>query len=157
MSDPNTPSPGPTPDQAGSTNSTGPNGNWRDMRRAERDARREARHAMGGYRGYPVGALVLIAIGVIFLLGNFGLHIPAHWWAIFLLVPAAGLLVTAIRFYRVDNTFSGRAMGPLIGGIVLLVMALAIFFGLHWGVFWPIVLIAVGAAIIARRGQPRRP
>ena len=152
MSDPNMSNPGPGPDPAGSTGPTGPSGNWRDMRRAERDARREARHGMGGYRGFPVGALILIAIGVIFLLGNFGLHIPAHWWAIFLLVPAAGLLVTAIRFYRVDNTFSGRAMGPLIGGIVLLAMALAIFFGLNWGVFWPIVLIAVGASIIARRG-----
>src|SRR3569833_2314601 len=156
MSDPNTPSPGPTPDQAGSTNSTGPNGNWRDMRRAERVVRRVACLGLGGYRGYPVGALVLIAIGVIFLLGNFGLHIPAQWWAIFLLVPAAGLLVTAIRFYRVDNTYSGRAMGPLIGGSVLLAMALAIFFGLTLCVFWPIVLIAVGAATIARRGQPRR-
>jgi len=158
MSDPNMPTPGPTPDPAGSPNSTGPTGNWRDMRRAERDARREARHEMmGGYRGFPVGALILIVIGVVFLLGNFGFHLPAHWWSVLLLVPAVGLLVAAIRFYRVDNSFSGRAMGPLIGGIVLLAMALAIFFGLNWGVFWPIVLIAVGAAIIARRGQPRRP
>ena len=158
MSDPNMSSPGPTPDPAGSPNSKGPTGNWRDMRRAERDARREARHEMmGGYRGLPVGALILIVIGVVFLLGNFGFHLPAHWWSVLLLVPAVGLLVAAIRFYRVDNSFSGRAMGPLIGGIVLLAMALAIFFGLNWGVFWPIVLIAVGAAIIARRGQPRRP
>lgn len=153
MSDPNTSSTGPSPDPTGSSNSTGPTGNWRDMRRAERDERRQARHEMMGGRGYPVGALILIVIGVIFLLGNFGVHIPSHWWAALLLVPAVGLLVAAIRFYRVDNTFSGRAMGPAIGGVVLLAMALAIFFGLNWGLFWPIVLIVVGLAIIARRSN----
>lgn len=156
MSDPNTSSTGPSPDPTGSSNSTGPTGNWRDMRRAERDARRQARHEMmgrGGWNGLPVGAIVLIVIGVVFLLGNFGFHLPAHWWAILLLIPAVGLLVAAIRFYRVDNTFSGRAMGPAIGGVVLLAMALAIFFGLNWGPFWPIVLIVVGLAIIARRSN----
>ena len=147
MSDPNTAGPGS--DAPGAA----PNGNWRDMRRAERAARRQARFGMGGYRGVPVGALILIAVGVIVLLGNLGLHVPAHWWAVFLLVPAAGLLVTAIRFYRVDSTFAGRAMGPLIGGLILLAMALAIFFGLNWGIFWPIVLIAIGAGIIVRRGN----
>ncbi len=153
MTDPNTSSTGPT------TDSGGPNysGDWRAQRRAERDARRAGRHQMMGrsWNGLPIGGLVIIAIGVIFLLGNFGFHLPPHWWAVILLVPAVGLLVTAIRFFRVDNTFSGRAMGPAIGGVLLLAMALAIFFGLNWGLFWPIVLIAVGAAIIARRSSFR--
>jgi hypothetical protein len=152
MSDPNaTGSAGPGPTESA------PTGNWRDQRRAERDARRAHRHDMMGYgwNGFPIGGIVIIAIGVIFLLGNFGFHLPAHWWAVLLLIPAVGLLVTAIRFYRVDNTMNGRAMGPAIGGVLLLAMALAIFFGLNWGVFWPIVLIAVGASIIARRNFRR--
>jgi hypothetical protein len=156
MSDPNTASPGPNPDTGANP---GYSGDWRAQRRAERDARRAARHEMFGYgrgwNGFPVGGLIVIAVGVIFLLGNFGFHLPPHWWAALLLVPAVGLLVTAIRFARVDNSFGGRAMGPAIGGVLLLAMALAIFFGLNWGLFWPIVLIAVGAAIIARRGLPR--
>ncbi len=149
MSDPNASS-----STTSNENSSGPSGNWRDQRRAERDARRGARHEMMGrsWGGLPIGGLIVIAIGVIFLLGNFGFHLPPHWWAILLLVPAVGLLVTAIRFYRLDNTMGGRVMGPAIGGVVLLVMALAIFFGLNWGLFWPIVLIVVGAGIIARRG-----
>ncbi len=138
MSDPSTA--GSRPDA-----NPGPAGDWRQQRRDERDARRMM-------RGTPVGGIVIIAIGVIFLLGNFGVRVPAHWWAVFLLIPAVGLLVTAILFYRVDGALTGRAMGPLVGGILLLAMALAIFFGLNWGLFWPIVLIAVGAAIIARRG-----
>lgn len=158
MSDPNTSSPGPASDPSGPTTSTGPTGNWRDQRRAERDARRQGRHDMmgHGFGGFPIGGIVIIGIGVIFLLGNFGFHLPPHWWAVLLLVPAVGLLVTAIRFYRADSSFNGRAMGPAIGGVILLAMALAIFFGLNWGLFWPIVLIAVGAAIIARRAGFRR-
>ncbi|MEO8757065.1 MAG: hypothetical protein ABI398_04850 [Devosia sp.] len=149
MSDPNTTSPGPTPDPS----ATGPTGNWRDQRRAERHARRDARHDMTdhGWGGLPIGGLIIIAVGVVFLLGNFGFHLPPHWWAVLLLIPAVGLLVTAIRFYRVDGNFTGRAMGPTVGGGILLAMALAIFFGLNWGLFWPIVLIVVGLAIIARR------
>ena len=153
MSDPNAsaPDPGtPNPAPAGA-----PTGNWRDQRRAERDERRAHRHDMmgHGWNGLPIGGIVIIAIGVIFLLGNFGFHLPPHWWAVLLLIPAVGLLVTAIRFYRVDATMNGRAMGPAIGGVLLLAMALAIFFGLNWGLFWPIVLIAVGASIIAKRGM----
>lgn len=158
MSDPNTSSTGPTSEPTGSTSGPGPTGDWREQRRAERDSRRQWRHDMRGhgFGGLPIGGIVIIAIGVIFLLGNFGFHLSPHWWAILLLVPAVGLLVTAIRFYRVDNSFTGRAMGPAIGGVILLAMALAIFFGLNWGLFWPIVLIAVGAAIIARRAGFKR-
>ena len=148
MSDPNAPN-GSNSDQT----STGPTGNWRDQRRAERDARRGGRRDMMGHSwgGLPVGGIIIIIVGLVFLLGNFGFHLPPHWWAVLLLIPAVGLLVTAIRFYRVDNTMGGRVMGPAIGGVVLLAMALALFFGLNWGLFWPIVLIVVGAGIIARR------
>jgi len=150
MSDPNTSTPGPIPDPA----PAGAGATWRDQRRAERQAWRAHRHDMmgRGWGGFPIGGVVILAIGVILLLGNFGLHLPPRWWAIFILIPAVGLLVGAIRFYRVDNTMSGRAMGPTIGGTVLLALALALFFGLNLGVFWPVVLIAVGAAIVARRG-----
>ena len=101
MSDPNTSSPGPRGnDPAGPPNATGPTGNWRDMRRAERQARRGMRHEMmgHGWSGFPIGAVVLIIVGVVFLLGNFGFHLPPHWWAVLLLIPAVGLLVAAIRF-----------------------------------------------------------
>ena len=141
------------PSSSNST-TTPPSGDWRAQRHAERDVRRaERREAMGPVGNWPIGGLVIIAIGVIFLLGNFGMQLPARWWAVLLLVPAAGMLVAAIRFYRVDNTLAGRAMGPLIGGLVMLALALAVFFGLNWGVFWPLVLIVVGVAVVFRRGM----
>ena len=101
--------------------------------------------------GLPIGGLIVLALGVVFLLGNFGFHIPGQWWSVVLLIPAVGLLVTAIRFYRLDGPQSPRVIGPAVGGAVLLAMALAIFFGLNWGLFWPIVLIAVGLGIVSRR------
>lgn len=162
MSDPTSTSgsnPQPTDTTGPAGGPTGPSGDWREQRRAERWARREEKWTRRGERwgghgwgGFPIGGAVILILGVIFLLGNFGFHLPAHWWAVLILIPAVGLLVTAIRFYRADNTMNGRAMGPLIGGIILLGLALAILLGLNWGIFWPLVLIVVGLAIIARRG-----
>ena len=41
-------------------------------------------------------------------------------------------------------------MGPAIGGLVLLASRLRSSSALNWGLFWPMVLIVVGAAIVAR-------
>jgi hypothetical protein len=41
-------------------------------------------------------------------------------------------------------------MGSAIGGLVMLALALALFFDVGLGLFWPVVVIVVGAAIIAR-------
>ncbi len=145
MSDPTMPSPDT------STQPPPPGGDWRDQRRAEKHARRaERRNSMENWGGIPLGGLTILVVGVIFLAGNFGLHLPPRWWAIFILVPAAGALVTAARFYRVDGTFSSRVMGAAIGGTLMLAIALALFLGLNWGLFWPVILVIVGAGIIAR-------
>jgi hypothetical protein len=168
MSDANLPPPEtPEPSNNGAENtssssSSGPTPNWRDLRREERDARRQewrrardawrSEHGWHGWNaGPPVGAIVLIAVGVLFLLGNFGFHLSGHWWAALILIPAVSLLVAAIRFYRADGP-SPRVVGPAIGGFVLLAIALSLFFGFHGaGFFWPVILIAVGAVFIARR------
>jgi hypothetical protein len=126
---------------------------WRDQRRADKHARRESmrewRHH-GGWGGPPIGGIVLLVVGVLFLLGTFGFHLPPHWWALLIMIPAVSLLVAAIRFYRVEGT-TGRVVGPAIGGFVLLALSLSLFFGFHGGFFWSVILIAVGAALIARR------
>ena len=130
-----------------------PQGDWRAQRRAERDARRAAWRNGGGrpgFMGVPLGGIIVLALGLVFLADNFGYHLPHNWWAVLILIPAAALLVTAVRFYRADASMSGRAVGPAIGGIVLLLIALAIFFGINWGLFWPLLLVAMGVGIIAR-------
>ena len=157
MSDPNAPSSTTTNTTPGSgetsSGGTAPGGDWRDQRRAERHARRGAMRDQWG--GIPIGGLVILVVGVIFLAGNFGLHLPPRWWALFVLVPAAGALVSAARFYRLDGNLSTRVVGAATGGVLMLAIALALFLGLNWGMFWPVILIIVGAGIITRGYWPR--
>ena len=55
-----------------------------------------------------VAALVLIALGIIFLLQETGsIALGDKWWVIFLLLPAAGLFYDAWQRYRADAC--GRA------------------------------------------------
>jgi phosphatidylserine synthase len=119
------------------------------MRRAERDERRMNR-SRGDWGGLPIGGVIILLVGLIFLARNFGLDMPDNWWAIFILIPAAATLVSAVRFYRVDGTMSARAWGSAVGGVLMLAIALALFFGANWGVFWPVILIIVGVGIVFR-------
>lgn len=132
-----------------------PASDWRAGRRAARDARRDERRSQWG--GAPIGAIVLILIGVLLLAQNFGLELPARWWALFLLIPATGALVAAVRHYRDSgDELTGEVIGSLISAAIFLVLTLAFFFGFAWGIFWPVLLIAIGLGILARDYLPRR-
>lgn len=141
----------PSDGQTSTTNGTTNTGDWREQRRAEKHARRDAwRNGRHEWAGMPVGGVIIIAVGVIFLAGNFGLRLPQNWWAIFVLLPAAAGLVSAARFYRVDGALTSRVVGSATGGVLLLAVALALFLGVNWGMFWPVLLIIVGGGIVAR-------
>jgi O-antigen/teichoic acid export membrane protein len=129
---------------------------WRDQRAEMSDDTRGHRDAMrDNWPGIPIAGAIVIAVGVIFLLGNFGLHLPPRWWAIFILVPAAGALVTATRFFRADGGFSSRAAGATTSGALMLAVALILFLNLSWGAYWPVLVIIVGLGILVR-GYRRR-
>ncbi len=125
-----------------------PTGDWRDARRAERAARREGRREIWG--GAPIGGLILLVIGAVFLARQFGYELPPNWWAALLLIPAAGALVSAIRFWREDSRMTARVTGSLAGGVLFLILACAFFFGANWGFVWPAVLMLFGAVLMAR-------
>ncbi len=132
-----------------------PANDWRAGRRAERDARRAERRSRWG--GAPIGAIVLILVGALLLAQNFGLELPARWWALFLLIPAIGAVVAAIRNYRDSgNTISGEVIGSLVSASIFLALSLAFFFGFAWGSFWPALLIVIGLGILARDYLPKR-
>jgi hypothetical protein len=96
-------------------------------------------------RGAPwIGGVVLILLGLIFLIQNVsGLRLE-HWWAIFILIPAFGSFAAAWRVYQTHGRLAAAARGPLIGGLVLLLVALIFLFGLDWGRIWPLFLIIAG-------------
>jgi uncharacterized membrane protein len=126
---------------------------WRDMRRDDREAHRAWRRS--GYGGPAVGGVILIVIALVLLAQNLGFHLPDNWWAAFLLIPAGGSLVAAVRAYREDGSFSRRASGGLIAGLIFLGLAIALYLGVNWGLLWPVILLVIGIALVAR-GYVRR-
>ncbi len=51
-------------------------------------------HNSTGHRSHLLGGFILIGLGCVFLLNNFGFPIPEKWWTLFIFVPALG------SFYR---------------------------------------------------------
>lgn len=121
----------------------------RDARRARRSARREMMH---GWAGPSIGGIVLVILGLVLLGQNFGLEVPQRWWALLLLIPAIGSLVAAIRIYR-SGERGAEALYGIIAAAIFAVLALALFFGVDWGIFWPLVLVLIGGGLIFRSWQ----
>ena len=104
-----------------------------------------------GWGGPWIGGVILIVIGIIFLLQNFGWQMPKNWWAAFILIPAVGSLMAARRTYETSGgQLTGAVIGPAVAGVIFVVMAVALFLGIDWGAFWPIILILIGGGIMAR-------
>ncbi len=111
----------------------------------------EGRRRRGGAPSWAIGG-VLIVVGIVFLLRNVTGLVFANWWALFILIPAIGSLVTAYRMWENnDRRFTAASRGPLIGGIILLGVTAVFIFSLDWGRVWPlfIILIGLGALLSA--------
>ena len=124
---------------------------WREVRRAARRRRRELRHssATGGW----IAGATLIVIGLAFMLKNvLDWSIPDRWWAVFLLIPALTSLGTAWQLFNGQERRQRRAaLGALVGGSTMLIVAAALFFSLNWQVVWPLILIAIGISMVISR------
>jgi hypothetical protein len=111
------------------------------------------------YRRDPVGfvafALLIIWLGVFLLLQNQNILADDNkGWAIFAW-GAAGIFLVAILV----RLAAPRWRQPLGGAFVPTVIAVGVGFGLwtdDWAIIGPIVLIAVGIAIVVGRLVPRR-
>jgi hypothetical protein len=101
-----------------------------------------------------IGGAVLILIGLYFLMGNlFGFGYVANWWAFFILIPAVYSLSRAWTSYRRHGRLTDRGQGNLIGGLLMLAVALIFLFGLSFGNWWPVFLIIAGVgALLKVRG-----
>lgn len=117
----------------------------RAQRRAERAARRAERRLQGPSW---VGGGILILLGVIFLLQNFGVVYAFNWWALFILIPAIGAFGAAWNTYTRTGHFGAAARGSFIGGIVLTMIAAAFLFDLNLELVFPVILILAGFGIL---------
>jgi hypothetical protein len=123
-----------------------------DPQAPETTGRQERRARRGG--GAPSWAIggVLVVVGIVYLVRNVTGVELGNWWALFILIPAIGSLVTAYRMWeRNDRRFTAASRGPLIGGIILLGVTAVFLFSLDWGKVWPlfIILVGIGALLSA--------
>lgn len=100
---------------------------------------------------YVRGAVLLI-LGFVFLLKNYGAEIPLpeHWWAGLLFLAGCGYLFVAWRHYA-SGTEPVRKY--LRAGLALIIVGVVFSFQLDMGKLWPVFLIAAGisALLLPRR------
>jgi hypothetical protein len=127
----------------------------REQRRAERMARREVRlqRTRRPY-GWLWGA-ILIFLGFIFLLQNLGYNVLVNWWAVLILFPAFWAYAAAWNIYTERQRLTASAIGSLLTGVLLTLLAAIFLFNLNTGIFWPVLLIVAGLALILTVLLPR--
>ena len=97
--------------------------------------------------GWFVG-VVLVGIGLVFLLENFGFVFSENWWAAFIYVAAAAAFLNMWRQWKAAGWFDSKAAGSLTGGLLLTTVATIFLFSLSWDLWWPLVLVAIGGGIV---------
>jgi hypothetical protein len=118
---------------------------------AENGQRPEVRRGRGLERRHGnnwVAGVVLMAVGLLFLIGNLTNFRLDNWWALFIFIPAAINLGNALSIYRRQGRFNSAARGMLTGALILTTVALAFLLELDWGIVWPLILIVLGIAAL---------
>jgi len=129
---------------------------WHDQWRAERWARREARWQRHAGRPYGwIGGALLIMLGVVFLLQNMGIRFLTNLWALFFLIPAFWAYVAAWDNYQDKSRLSPGGASALTVGILLTILAMVFLLNLDVGLFWPVILILGGSALLAPALWPK--
>ena len=92
--------------------------------------------------------LVVLGLGVLFLLRELGVtkwnFLVEGWWALLLVVLGLARLLSARRAKRVGEGVTLTLLGAW------LFVAHTGQFGLTYGTSWPLVLVAIGAGMMAR-------
>lgn len=123
-----------------------------DRRRQRLEARRAGRAASRGSAW--LGGAILIAAGGLILLRNQTAFSVERWWALLILIPAAGAMGNGWRSRQQNGRWSAPARSSLIAGIVLTMVAAAFLLDLNWAVLGPVLLILVGAGVLINATLP---
>lgn len=98
--------------------------------------------------GWIIG-VVLIALGGLFLLSNvLSVSFVTNWWAVFILIPALYSLNRAWRSYGENGRLTASGRSSLVGGLLILTVALIFLLNLDWGVVWPVFVIIIGLGLL---------
>jgi hypothetical protein len=135
----------------GSTPSTTPASptDWREQRRLERLARHEARWHRHGARPFGwIGGAFLVLLGILLLLQNLGFPFLTNWWALFILIPAFWSYTAAWEMYQDQGRLTRSAAGSLTAAILMTALTFIFLLNLAFGIFWPVLLIVGGVALL---------
>jgi len=122
---------------------------------SEENYRHSRRHYRSGISGISGGAF-LVLLGVLLFLATQGILSWDKWWQFLIIGIGIILLVDSLIRYRREGALEFRT-GRLIAGIILTGVGIAFLLGDV--VWWPLIVIVVGVAIIVggllRRGRNR--
>lgn len=114
-------------------------------------------------------ALILIALGVVFFLGQSNiLDYGSSWWVIFIAIPGAELLWAAYRTYNRVGAVSHMVVAQFVAGAVAVILSLIFIFDptwsftrgwdfwrniplikdVQWDKVWPLALVIPGLVIL---------
>lgn len=104
-------------------------------------------------RASLVGPVVLIAVGVLFLINNFGFHLSiGHFVREFW--PGLLILIGALKIAEAGVSGPAKMHGNMTAGVLLVVIGglfmLQNIVGIGLGRTWPVILIAVGVLSFLR-------
>jgi hypothetical protein len=132
-----------------------PRRNEKDMNEKDEEKRgeKEEKSREEKWRRDPLSAIswaaILIWAGLVFLVDNLQLlgrwELPGGVWSI-IFIGAGVIVLLEVVGRLVLPEYRKGVTGSLIGGIVFIAIGLGFLVG--WQVVWPIVLIAIGAAIL---------
>jgi 1,4-dihydroxy-2-naphthoate octaprenyltransferase len=107
-----------------------------------------------GYRKGMIPALLVIAFGVFFLLGNLGIHAAFfeqdNWWAWLILLGALGPLSGAVERYRIVGAVDGEVLHALLAAAAIVMVAVMFILQLSWQQWWPVFVIYGGLCMLTR-------
>ena len=105
-------------------------------------------------------------LGLIFVFGGIALILnqlnllpfELNWWALFIMMPAAGMLNGAYnRFRSHGNAFSMDVAFTALIGFFLVALSISLLVGaawnINWSLLWPAIIILIGLGMIFGRSQ----
>ena len=96
--------------------------------------------------------LVVVLVGVLFLLRNFGVRLPFmalhNWWALFILLGAVPSLAMAFqRFHRTGHV-DRLVLHSLLSAAAVIMVAVFFLLDLDWSLWWPLFVIYGGLWVL---------
>jgi len=100
------------------------------------------------------GGLVLVALGALLFTLNVVEVSLENWWALFILMPALALIGWGRRIGRgVNGRLPFLARLTYATGLIILVVAVMFLVNFDWSVWWPMMLITPGLAMLMAIGK----